>query len=208
MPDVTVADPELPIARLVVRPWPDPVIDKLGHDPRSAYVERFWLSVLGPSTTWLLRRLASGLDEQPDGFEMDLPSTARALGLGNKGGRHSPFMRSIRRCQQFGLARPDGDGAIAVRRHLPPLSRQQVERLPDDLRAAHDDWQQRQLHRPSLEERRRRARLLALSLVELGEGQEDVERHLHRWRYHPALAAEATRWAWDRHRKAAEAVAG
>jgi hypothetical protein len=36
---------------LPVRPWPDPVIDALGHDPRSAYVERFWLGILGPSTT-------------------------------------------------------------------------------------------------------------------------------------------------------------
>ncbi|MDP1805678.1 MAG: hypothetical protein Q8K72_10965 [Acidimicrobiales bacterium] len=25
---------------LPVRPWPDSVIDALGHDPRSAYVER------------------------------------------------------------------------------------------------------------------------------------------------------------------------
>src|SRR5438552_2082764 len=27
-------------ATLAVRPWPDPVIDALGHDPRSAYVEQ------------------------------------------------------------------------------------------------------------------------------------------------------------------------
>ena len=30
--------------------WEDPVVDLLGHDPRSPYVERFWLAVLGPST--------------------------------------------------------------------------------------------------------------------------------------------------------------
>lgn len=30
---------------LPVRPWPDSVIDALGHDPRSAYVERFWLVI-------------------------------------------------------------------------------------------------------------------------------------------------------------------
>ena len=138
---------------------------------------------------------------------MDLPATARALGLGNKGGRHSPFMRSLRRCEQFGLA-PRGPGWRHGRPAPPPaLSRQQVERLPDDLRHAHDDWQQGQLHRPSLEERRRsRARLLR-QLVELGEAQEEVERHLHRWHYHPALAAEATRWAWDRHRRAQEVAA-
>src|SRR5258708_8672727 len=40
---------------LEIRPWPDELLDTLGHDPRSLYVERFWLGILGPSTTWLLR---------------------------------------------------------------------------------------------------------------------------------------------------------
>jgi hypothetical protein len=30
--------------------WPDPVIDRLGYDPRSLYVETFWLGILGPTT--------------------------------------------------------------------------------------------------------------------------------------------------------------
>ena len=41
---------------LPIRPWPDPLIEALGFDPRSAYVEQYWLGILGPSTTWLLRR--------------------------------------------------------------------------------------------------------------------------------------------------------
>jgi len=53
---------------LAIRPWPDPVIDNLGLDPRSTYVETFWLGVLGPSTTWLLRRMAAGLEASPEGF--------------------------------------------------------------------------------------------------------------------------------------------
>ena len=40
------------------------------------------------------------------------------------------------------------------------------------------------------------------SLVELGEDAEATERQLHRWRFHPALAHEATRWAVERHRQA------
>ena len=43
---------------LALRPWVDELIDTLGFDPRSSYVERFWLPILGPSTTWLLRRVA------------------------------------------------------------------------------------------------------------------------------------------------------
>ena len=94
--------PVLPVDRdsLTIRAWPDPVIDQVGHDPRSAYVERFWLGVLGPSTTWLLRRMAAGLEAEPAGFELPLSETARALGLGGDG-RHSPFVRALTRCCQF-----------------------------------------------------------------------------------------------------------
>lgn len=35
---------------LTIRPWPDDVIDSLGHDPRSHYVETYWLGILGPPT--------------------------------------------------------------------------------------------------------------------------------------------------------------
>ena len=50
--------PELPPLTLPIVPWVDPVIDSLGFDPRSTYVETFWLGILGPSTTLLLRRIA------------------------------------------------------------------------------------------------------------------------------------------------------
>ena len=47
-----------------------------------------------------------------------------------------------------------------------------------------------------------RARRLALSLLELGEDIEGAERQLHRWRFHPLVAREATAWAWKRHSEA------
>ena len=115
--------PDLTVPTITVTAWPDPVIDAVGHDPRSTYVEMFWLSILGPSTTWLLRRLVSGLDRHPDGYELPLAQTASALGLGNKGGRHSPFVRSLARCCQFGAATFPGSTGLAVRRRLPPLTR-------------------------------------------------------------------------------------
>jgi hypothetical protein len=190
---------------LAVRPWPDEVIDTLGHDPRSAYVERFWLGVLGPSTTWLLRRLATELEASPAGFELDLAAAARALGLGHTGGRNSPFMRCLVRACQFNLARADGDDGLAVRRKLPPLNRRQVLRLPPELADEHRRWQEEQLRLPLHEQLRRRSRQLALSLLELGEDVEGAERQLLRWRFHPALARESTAWAWSRHRDALHA---
>jgi hypothetical protein len=136
---------EAPEAHLTIVPWIDAVIDALGHDPRSPYVETYWLAVLGPSTTWLLRRLAFRLEAEPDGFSLDLAETARSLGLGDKGGRHSPFVRAIGRCVDFGLAKAANYDNLAVRRRLPPLSRRQVLHLPESLRRSHRRWQDAQL---------------------------------------------------------------
>ena len=182
------------------------MIDSLGHDPRSHYVETYWLGILGPSTTWLLRRLVPGLESNPAGFELPLADTARCLGLGDKGGRHSPFMRSLARLVQFDLAQPQGDPVLAVRRKVPPLSRRQVLRLPASLQAQHQALQEANLRTPSVERLRRRGRQLALSLLELGEDLEAAEHQLLRWRFHPALAREAAAWAWARHRSALEAA--
>jgi hypothetical protein len=193
---------------LRVEPWTDEVIDKVGFDPRSPYVERFWLSVIGPSTTWLMRRMAAGFDASPRGFDLSLGETATALGLGDRGGRHSPVLRTVNRMIQFELARVTGPDQLAVRRRLPPLSRRHTVRLSPALREAHERWQAEQLQDPPEEGQRRRARHLALSLLELGEDPESVERQLARWRYHPALVKDAAAWATERHRSALAAASG
>jgi hypothetical protein len=195
-----------------LRPWPDELIDTLGHDPRSRYVEDFWLGTLGPSTTWLVRRIAATFDLHPDGFALPLAETARSLGLGDKGGRHSPFVRALVRLCQFDLARVSsgdatGPGGLDVRRKLPPLNRRQVLRLSPALRQAHDRWQESQLADGEADRIPHRARQLALSLIELGEDAANVEGQLLHWRFHPALASAATTWAWERHRTAAAAAA-
>jgi len=163
--------------------------------------------VLGPSTTWLLRRLARGLEASPAGFTLPLDDTARALGLATTGSKHSAFARALTRCVQFDLAQQQGEGVLAVRRKVPPLSRRQVIRLPDELQQSHADWQDAQRNLPTVESQRRRARQLALSLLELGEDLETAERQLLRWKFHPAMAYEAAAWAWDRHRRADAAAA-
>ncbi len=192
-------------ASLQIRPWPDPVIDQRGVDPRSGYVEQYWLGILGPSTTWLLRRLVAGLEASPAGYELDLAETAAALGLAGPG-RNGPFVRALTRCCQFELAHVPEDGVLAVRRRIPPLSARQVARLPEALQAAHRRWQEAQAG-AGVEAVRRRTRRLALSLVELGEDLEATERQLMRWRFHPALCHEAAVWAWKRHQQAAAEAA-
>lgn len=193
--------PALPSPVLTVRPWVDAVIDELGHDARSPYVERFWLGILGPSATWLLRRLVGGLDAAPTGYQLDLALTASELGLGGKAGPNSPFLRSIQRCCRFGAADLQDEATLRVRRKLPPLTRVQIERLPDALRAEHQVWLDRPLPGSALayEELRVRSRQMALSLLELGEDGEATERQLARWRVHPAMAHDSTTWAAARY---------
>ena len=192
---------------LTVRPWADEALDRTGFDPRSPYVERFWLGIVGPSVTWLIRRVAAGFDASPEGFEMPLGETARALGLGDPGGRNSAFFRTLSRMIQFDLARVSGPSELEVMRRLPPLTRRQAARLSPALQEAHERWLATTLETPPAEAARRRSRQLALSLLELGEGPDEVERQLMRWRYHPAMARESLCWAVDRHREAAAATA-
>ncbi|MGI8794250.1 MAG: hypothetical protein ACR2H3_13930 [Acidimicrobiales bacterium] len=195
--------PNLPTTdELTVRPWTDQVIDALGHDPRSVYVETFWLGVLGPSTTLFLRHLATQFDAHPDGFTLDLPETAARLGLGGNGGRHSPFTRAIARSVQFDMAQLSGATTLEVRRHIPPVNRRHLIRMPETLQQAHTRWQEAQRRIPPVEQMRRRARRLALSALQLGLDRDEVERQLMQWRFHPAICFESAEWAWEQHEAA------
>ena len=206
MHELSASLPSFPIASLTVRPWSDPVIDAVGHDVRSPYVERFWLGLLGPSSTWLLRRLVAGLDDSPDGYELDLALTATEIGLGGRSGKHSPFLRSIERCCRFGAAHQVDATTLRVRRKLPPLTRIQIARLPAALQQTHEAWTDLPSPGLSVDELRERARGLALSLLELGEDTEATERQLHGWRLHPAIAHEAVAWA-TQHRQVTQRLA-
>lgn len=135
--------PEGPV--VWIRPWEDPVVDELGLDPRSSYVETYWLGVIGPTATWIMRRFAAGFDHAPDGYSIDLDHTATAMGLSFSKGMHSPFGKAVQRCVMFGLAQPRSDG-FAVRRRVPPVAHRHLRRLPDDLQAAHAAWQRGAVH--------------------------------------------------------------
>ena len=140
----------------------------LGRD----YVERFWLGVIGPSTTWLMRRLAAGLDRSTRGLHPR--PAARPRGARHRrawrhaGGRNSPFLRTLDRSCQFGARPLVAHDTLAVRRRLPPLNaapgraaaRARCRRCTRRGRCPHA---RRPTPRPA------RARHLALSLVELGE---------------------------------------
>lgn len=184
-----------------VCPWPDAVIDTLGHDPRSLYAESFWLPTLGPTAHLLLCHLATRFEARGDDEAFDLPvaATSQALGLGPKEGRSTPLFRSLERLVQFDLAIKQRDGTLAVRRTVPPVNRRHARRLPEDLRAAHEGWMARCEGPRQIAERR--ARHSAFVLAELGNDPDMIERALHHLGFQPGVCRDAATWAYARHRE-------
>jgi hypothetical protein len=187
---------------LFVEPWADPLVDRLGHDPRSLYVERYWLPVLGPSTTFMLRRFASYLDEPGEGVEVSVEELAKGLGIGERSGPNAPLARTIKRCVDFQMAEWRR-GRLAVRRRVPPLARRHLRRLPESLQVEHEREIEAALAAPPLNERlRSQGRELALCLVGHGDDRAMAEQQLSRWGFEPALASECADWAALELRKA------
>jgi hypothetical protein len=186
-------DADLP-DRFGVMPWLDPEQDDNGHDPRSAYVETFWLPVVGPSTTLLLRRLADEFDAEPEGFEIEASVLSREIGLGARIDRRGAFARTLERCTKFHLLQQQGD-LLYVRQRIPPLSYRQLKRL-GRLQALHHSWT---IDRADDGAQRRtemvRATHLARTLLALGEATHEAERQLHQWHFHPSIAWHAVQWA-------------
>ena len=126
-----------------VMPWHDTLIESNGHPIGDPYIEMFWLPVLGPTATWLLRRLATGLEHEPAGYTVDVDELARGIGVAYSPGKHNPFARGLHRCIMFGVAQQIAvipRTVIAVRTVLPALSQRHISRLPEPLQIAHSDW--------------------------------------------------------------------
>jgi len=182
----------LPVSEptVMVVPWHDPVVEAVGYDVHSTYVELFWLNVLGPTATWLVRRLARGLDRYPLGYELDLADTAGALGLGYVQGATNPFLRALHRCVLFGVAQPY-DGGLAVRRRLPPVAGRHLLRMPPTLRDTHDDWM-RARDATIADVQAERARIFVAAMRALGDEPEVIERQLMALGFGPAVVTELT----------------
>jgi hypothetical protein len=67
---------------------------------------------------------------------------ARALGLGAAVGSDSALARAVRRLERFGLIVFDNP-VVRVHTEVPPLTNKDVARLPESLRALHDQLTRR-----------------------------------------------------------------
>lgn len=108
--------------------WADPVVEAHGFPVNSAYTETVLLPILGPSSTFALRRLGTWAAAQPNGLPVDTAELAHDLGLSHKGGRNSTMARTISRLCQFGMAEWRAE-ALAVRTAVAPVAERQLARL-------------------------------------------------------------------------------
>ena len=124
---------------LWIEPWRDLITEENGHDPRSRYVEQFWLGVIGPTAAWLMRYVAHEFDSSPEGFELSVAPTALQLGISPKAGPRGGLHRTLHRLVMFRLA-SECHAGYAIRRRLPPLNHNQLRRLPEHLRRSHSSY--------------------------------------------------------------------
>lgn len=111
--------------------------DRLGYAPDDAYVEVFWLPILGPSAILVLRRLYTWLSNSPDGLTVQLATLSGCIGLGRGTGRRASIVRSLGRLVDFRLATIDNDRYL-VGQDVPLLSLRLLRRLPPGLLTAHE----------------------------------------------------------------------
>lgn len=130
---------------LSVGPWIDPTLEQYGFSVDGEYVETFWLGTLGPTATWLLRRLVHALrvcDATRDidaTIRLDSRELATALGIGSASGHVMPLAKALDRLLMFGVAQIRGD-KLVVRCFVPPLAARQIDRLPPHLAQSHTEW--------------------------------------------------------------------
>ncbi len=119
--------------------WRDAVVERVGFDACGDYVELFWLPIIGPTSTLLLRRLATHAVLHPDGCTLDTSALASSLGLGSDFGPRSSLSRTLQRLVIFGLVRACSE-RLTVRAVVPPLTLKNLARLPEHLQTAHALW--------------------------------------------------------------------
>ena len=137
--------------------------------------------------------------EDTDDAAVNLRETASALGIGFEGGARSAMLKTVARACRFRAARPVGSATLAVRLRLPQLSHRQLQRLPVSLQQRHEQFLATGMGSDGPRQQQLRARRLASSLIECGDSIGETELQLGRLRFHPAVAADAVRWAWSHH---------
>jgi hypothetical protein len=120
---------------LAFQPWNDPHFDRWGSEPRSSYVERFWLPVLGPSSIVLARNIMAAFDSNNGGYRINSAVQAGSVGLAP-----GQLRRVIERLVGFGLAKYCDPNTVALRTAWPLIGSSAIRQLPKAISQLHSDW--------------------------------------------------------------------
>jgi hypothetical protein len=129
-------DQQIPI---VVHPMVPPIGVPEGHEPTSAYVELFWLPVLGPTATWLWRRLASVTSNAAGPVAFDVADLAAQVGVKPVALKHT-----LERLVRFEFAHRWSLTTFAVPTQAPRVKYHQLIHLPASLQQAHAELEARE----------------------------------------------------------------
>jgi hypothetical protein len=123
---------------IAARNHPDPVVARAGFPLDHAYLERCWVTALGPSAVLLLRRLPELWRQQAPAV-VDVDGFARSLGLGAAQGGNSRFGRTLERVVQARFAEWTVPGeTLTVYAEVRPLGERVLDRVPASTREVHD----------------------------------------------------------------------
>ena len=124
--------------RFTDRPHPTPGDVPIDHP----YRQRWWLPIIGPTSTCLLNHLATHASND-DWHLTPARTLATAIGLGKGAGKHSPLIRSLDRLTRFGFGHFDiepndrSDPCITLYRTIGFPAPRLTRNWPDDLQQAH-----------------------------------------------------------------------
>ena len=119
-------------------PHPKPAVRQVGFDLDDPYVERCWVSAIGPTATLLLRRLPD-MWRQAEPARVDLADLGASLGVdGVIDGAHPKIWRTFERLARFGMAARVSDGELGVYQQIAPLPERFLRQAPPSTRAAHE----------------------------------------------------------------------
>lgn len=120
-----------------LRLWGDPPGGGEVVPSRSAYVDQFWLPVLGPVATCTARLLARHLSQEPGPVSILLGDLATGLGLDPQSSAPAVLGRAFQRLEETQILANGPDGALLVRRGFPHLGPVELGCLPFALQSAH-----------------------------------------------------------------------
>ena len=121
---------------LTFEPWPDPSVDTKGITPDSHLSRLTWLPLIGPSSWLLWGTLTTQLHRSPS-VDWQPDALAAAHGLSPSTAPRSPLHRTLVRLTQFRLLAEAGENRWIVRLSAPPLSRGNLNRLPEFVAELH-----------------------------------------------------------------------